>query len=607
MSTYFIINTIKTFNAMPSTTMKNKMISGLNLMRVALLLLLIMTIGKSAIAQTVDDLQARTFTDSHGNVLPYRLFVPANYTPGRKYPLVLFLHGAGERGNDNRNQLASQPSPLVFVQAANQASYPAFMVAPQCPWGQTWNGWESATRVDWPLGASVELLDALQREFSGIDASRLVVTGLSMGGFGTWDAITRFPGKFQKAIPICGGGDQSKASLIVNTPVWAFHSADDNAVPVERSRDMISAVQAAGGSPRYTEYCSNGLICYGHFSWYGAYADADLLPWVFNGPVVPGGTAGNNGGTNNGNGNGNNGGTNNGNGGNNGNGNNGGTNNGGTNNGNGNNGNVTTNDGIVSGATYRLIHRGTNKCLDVSNNSSNSGANVQQWTYSNTTAQHWIITLESDGFYKLTHEGTPQCLEVSGNSNSANADVQQYYDNTTDAQRWAISLQADGSYKLTHKGTTQCLDVSGNSNDDGADVRQYNDNGSSGQRWVLEVISLPNTALRTAAPTTSTASNAATSAPAAALVKSLSAPLAVYPNPATEQFYVSVSLNQTGAATCTLTDQLGRMVRTQAVQPAGEGTQVLTVDVRGLPAGLYVLRIKQEGGGMQTQRVSVQP
>ncbi len=146
-------------------------------------------------AQSVDDFQARTYTDAQGNTMPYRLFVPANYDPTQKYPLVFFLHGLGGSGNDNRKQLTDQTAPLVFVTPENQAVYPCFMLAPQCPAGPLYaNSWAG---LDWtlpfnvqipdptlPMQSAMGILASVQQEFS-IDPDRIYITGFSMGGFGT--------------------------------------------------------------------------------------------------------------------------------------------------------------------------------------------------------------------------------------------------------------------------------------------------------------------------------------------------------------------------------------------------------------------------------------
>lgn len=228
-----------------------------------------------------EDYTARVFTNHAGQTIPYRLLVPANYDATKKYPLVLFFHGAGERGSDNAAQLKHGAN--LFTKPENRAQFPCFVLAPQCPHGQQWVnmpwGNDSGTRPPQPSAAmqlALDALDAVQKEFS-VDPQRLYVTGLSMGGYATWDCITRFPDRFAAAAPICGGGDEKTVTpAVAKVPVWAFHSFDDNVVKVKRTRQMIAAMRAAGGSPKYFEYF--GL---GHNSWDKAYSEPELLPWMF--------------------------------------------------------------------------------------------------------------------------------------------------------------------------------------------------------------------------------------------------------------------------------------------------------------------------------------
>lgn len=240
----------------------------------------------------VDDFVPLSFDDGAGHTLPYRLFVPTEYDPAGSYPLVVFFHGAGERGTDNVSQLA-QTAPLVFADEVNQAMWPAFMLAPQCPPDQQWvdMDWTLPSGVQpaeptWPMAATIAAIDEIAAQYPAIDADRIYVTGLSMGGFGTWDAAIRWPERFAAAVPICGGGDEATVGTILETPIWAFHSSDDPIVSVDRTRHMISALTDLGGAPVYTEYCSvdergQMLPCYGHGSWVGAYAEPDLLPWLY--------------------------------------------------------------------------------------------------------------------------------------------------------------------------------------------------------------------------------------------------------------------------------------------------------------------------------------
>lgn len=247
-----------------------------------LLLLALMVAAGPARAVAVNDLQARVYTDAGGKKLPYRLFVPVNYDATKQYPLVVFLHGAGQRGDDNRAQVDNAGA-LVFVQGEAQVRYPCFFLAPQCPAGQQWVNTEwgkgsystAAVPISDPLRMTLETVQALQKEFS-IDAKRLYVTGLSMGGYGAWDLVLRNPSLFAAVVPICGAGDPSQAAKLKGMGIWAFHSADDGTVPVSGSRDMIRALWAAGQTPGYTEYQD-----YGHFAWDPAYGVPGLQRWMF--------------------------------------------------------------------------------------------------------------------------------------------------------------------------------------------------------------------------------------------------------------------------------------------------------------------------------------
>jgi predicted peptidase len=224
-------------------------------------------------------LEIRVFK-SGDESLPYRLLKPASYDAAKKYPLVLFLHGAGERGTDNQKQLVHGIADFTTAEAMRDR--PCFLVVPQCPSDKRWVevDWSSAShkmpeKASDPLRLTMALLDSLEKEFS-IDARRVYVTGLSMGGFGAWDAIQRYPKRFAAAIPICGGGDVEAADKLVGVNIWAFHGALDNAVKVSRSRDMIAAIKKAGGSPKYTEYPAAG-----HDSWTATYRDPKVHAWLF--------------------------------------------------------------------------------------------------------------------------------------------------------------------------------------------------------------------------------------------------------------------------------------------------------------------------------------
>jgi len=205
--------------------------------------------------------------------LPYRMARPTGYDPAKKYPLVVFLHGSGESGTDNKLQVSRHigvpQGGSVFTLPANQANYPTFFVAPQAPMpGMA--GW-----IGIPGQAVLKLIASLEQQFS-IDAARLYLTGLSMGGYGTWALVEANPKLFAAAVPMSGGGDTSKAASIAQLPIWDFHGTIDPLVPVQQSRDMIAALVAAGGHPKYTEY-PNGQ----HDIWDTAYTEPALLPWIF--------------------------------------------------------------------------------------------------------------------------------------------------------------------------------------------------------------------------------------------------------------------------------------------------------------------------------------
>lgn len=217
-------------------------------------------------------------TDELPNGLPYRLLVPTGPPPPEGFPLTLLLHGAGERGDDNRAQLRHGAAALADA----QDRFPSVVVVPQCPEGQRWVevDWGAAShrqppRPSAPLGAVLALLAALERELP-VDPRRRYITGLSMGGFGTWDAITREPTRFAAAVPICGGGDVATAARVAALPIWAFHGSLDEVVLPRRSRDMIRALHDAGGAPRYSEYADVA-----HDAWERAYREPALLPWLF--------------------------------------------------------------------------------------------------------------------------------------------------------------------------------------------------------------------------------------------------------------------------------------------------------------------------------------
>ncbi len=240
-------------------------------------------------AQAMEEYEARTFVNADGLQLGSRLLKPRSYDPKKKYPLVLMLHGADERGSDNSAPLKHGAS--TFLKPEWREKYPCFVLVPQCPAEQTWSavkGWTGAAAFEEeptaPMVLVLRAVDALLKEFP-IDKDRLYVTGLSMGGFGTWDILTRQPQRWAAAVPICGGGDPARIGVAKGVALWAFHGVNDAAVPAIRTQEMIAALQTAGGGPLYSEYPGVG-----HESWKIAYEEPELLPWMFaqkRGAVVP--------------------------------------------------------------------------------------------------------------------------------------------------------------------------------------------------------------------------------------------------------------------------------------------------------------------------------
>jgi len=229
-----------------------------------------------------DRFEKRFYKNTDGNAWPYRFLKPMDLQKDQCYPLVILLHGIGERGDDNEAQL--KWGAKKFATDENRAKYPCFLAVPQCPISDFWasalrdlsRDFKMSEEPTQALRMTLELVGTLQDEFPQIDPDRLYITGLSMGGFGTWEAIQRKPDLFAAAVPICGGGDVSKAALLTKIPIWIFHGSEDQLVNPKWSRDMVEAIRNAGGNPKYTEYPDVG-----HHSWVNAYSDPELFRWLF--------------------------------------------------------------------------------------------------------------------------------------------------------------------------------------------------------------------------------------------------------------------------------------------------------------------------------------
>ncbi len=220
--------------------------------------------------------------ESNNERFTYRLLRPDPLQPGQSYPVILFLHGAGERGNDNIKQLRYFPDQMAEPEM--RQGFACFVVAPQCrndcKWvNSDWRKKQSDPLAPQPseqLQMAVQALQEVLAEFP-VDRSRIYLTGISMGGYGCWELACRHPDWFAAVAPICGGGDEACAKSLVDIPIWAFHGDKDPVVPPVRSRSMIEAIQQAGGQPRYSE-----LKGVGHRSWSFAYSrESGLIPWMF--------------------------------------------------------------------------------------------------------------------------------------------------------------------------------------------------------------------------------------------------------------------------------------------------------------------------------------
>lgn len=238
-------------------------------------------------AQGKERYEKKTFLSKSGLELPYRILLPENYNPKTKYPLVMFLHGAGERGSDNEAQLVHGSS--LFL--SKQSEFPAIVVFPQCRKDSYWSSvkidrnQEPQSRFNYDyssnsetedLSAVIELISDLQKHHK-LDKKRVYIMGLSMGGMGTFEALSRHPKLFAAAIPICGGGDTTQVgNFAKQVPLWIFHGADDSVVHADYSRSMVKAIEAAGGKVKYTEYPKVN-----HNSWDNAFAEPELLSWLF--------------------------------------------------------------------------------------------------------------------------------------------------------------------------------------------------------------------------------------------------------------------------------------------------------------------------------------
>ena len=239
----------------------------------------------TSIATANDDWQADLTSypakSSSGFEIPCRLLrPPVSEDSEQRFPLVLFLHGAGERGADNVAQLKHG----IAEFHRRRGEYPCYLLAPQCPAGERWVDvdWDAAsgkgTFPEQPSQAMAAAWGAVEKLLAEerVDPSRIYVTGLSMGGYGSWFAAGHYRDRVAAGVPICGGGDPSWAKRYIGIPLWAVHGIADPVVPIERTREMVSAIREAEGNVGLTEYPDVR-----HDSWTPLYADDQFYRWLF--------------------------------------------------------------------------------------------------------------------------------------------------------------------------------------------------------------------------------------------------------------------------------------------------------------------------------------
>ncbi|HEX3166326.1 MAG TPA: dienelactone hydrolase family protein [Chitinophagaceae bacterium] len=241
---------------------------------------------KKVVDHALDVYEKKEFVFAEGKTLPYRILYPVNYDKTKKYPLLLFLHGAGERGRDNEKQLTWGSK--LFITEENRKNFPAIVVIPQCPEESFWavmktdqtkqppvRTFDYTVEPNWPLAAANELVKKLSNE-EGVDKKQIFISGLSMGGMGTFESVYRYPDLYAAALPICGGGDVNHYDKrVAKVPFWIFHGDADAVVNPQLSRDMVEKLKSLKAEVKYSEYPGVN-----HDSWKNAFAEPNYLNWM---------------------------------------------------------------------------------------------------------------------------------------------------------------------------------------------------------------------------------------------------------------------------------------------------------------------------------------
>lgn len=236
-----------------------------------------------------DVMQLNYYTDKDepDKKIAYRLFVPECSAPKDGFPIFMYMHGAGERGEDGEKNIIYNDEFLKRI-IFHEQDYPCIVLAPQCPeyfkdgheakWvNALWDHGNYTIEPDYNdyLSTAFKLFKKISSEYK-TNPDKTFITGISMGGYASWGMITRYPGVFKAAAIVCGGGNPTRVNKIADTRIWLFHSDDDDIVPVKASREMYEAARYAGIDIKYNEY--SGLL---HNSWRKAYSEPALISWFF--------------------------------------------------------------------------------------------------------------------------------------------------------------------------------------------------------------------------------------------------------------------------------------------------------------------------------------
>lgn len=250
--------------------------------RISLLFIVFSLVAHAMFSQSeavLDAYEQRQYRNGEGDSLLYRWLAPDSVIPTEPYPLILFLHGSGERGDDNTAQL-KHVLPR-FLEAQRPERFPCYIFAPQCPAEQRWSDGvfdqESGRyflrdTMSQSLTLTMQALGTIINRYP-IDTTRIYIAGLSMGGAGVWELAFRYPGIFAAAIPICGFADLRYAKRAIDLPIWVFHGSEDEVVSPQYSRQVVALLRLSGGDPVYTEF-----VGIGHESWGPAFSN---LPFVY--------------------------------------------------------------------------------------------------------------------------------------------------------------------------------------------------------------------------------------------------------------------------------------------------------------------------------------